>query len=212
MIALLCSHACHCENGLKVIEFPPKSGIEIREVLNASGVEVYGGSYEVVIPAKVRGRGRGRGGRIRKRFKELGDAKRFAKQQHAGLGARGAAFLSLNTQLQDEVAALVPELEKSSQSLDELKGFLKRLDSDDVRLSDLGKGLSRSRTKGLDLERSVKFCETHLMPDGGEITFAKVVEEMISLKKERVENGLLRPVSLETFAYQTRRMQDPSGR
>lgn len=197
------------KNGLTVVEFPSKSGIRIQEVLNTSGGETYGGSFEVLIPAKVRGRGKG--GRIRKRFKKLEDAKRFAKKQFEGLGARGAAFFSLNTQLQDEVAAFVPELEKSGQSFDELKEFLKRLNSDDVKLPDLAKGLSRLSRKGLDFDRSIKFCETHLMAEGGDITFDEVVEEMIDLKRERVRQGSLRPVSLDTFAQQTRRMANAFG-
>lgn len=196
-------------SGLATLEFPAKSGIKIQEVINTSGGRVFGGSFEVLIPAKVRGRGKG--GRIRKRFKKKEDAKRFAKQQYEGLGARGSAFFSLNTQLQDEVAAFVPELEKSGQSLDELKKFLKNLESEDAKLSDIAKGLSRLRAAGLDFDRSVRFCETHLMPTGADITFSKVVEEMINLKKERVVNGSLRPVSLDTFTQQTRRMTKAFG-
>ncbi len=197
------------KNGLVAAEFPAKSGIMIQEVINTSGGEIFGGSFEVLIPAKVRGRGKG--GRIRKRFKKMEDAKRFAKEQYKGLGARGSAFFSLNTQLQDEVAALVPELEKSGQSLDELKEFIKNLESEDAKLSDVAKGFSRLRAAGLDFDRSIRFCETHLIPAGGDITFSKVVEEMINLKKERVLNGSLRPVSLDTFTQQTRRMAKAFG-
>lgn len=163
----------------------------------------------MLIPAKVRVRGKG--GRIRKHFKKMEDAKRFAREQYKGLGVRGTAFFSLDTQLQDEVAALVPELEKSGQSLDELKEFIKNLDSEDAKLSDVAKGLSHLRAAGLDFERSIRFCETHLMPAGGDIAFSKVVEEMINLKKERVLNGSLRPVSLDTFTQQTRRMAKAFG-
>jgi len=44
---------------LKLVEFPEDSGILISEVLNVSGGNVFGGSYEVLIPVKVRGRGKG---------------------------------------------------------------------------------------------------------------------------------------------------------
>ena len=79
-------------SGLANVEFPAKSGIKIQEVINTSAGRVFGGSFEVLIPAKVRGRGKG--GRIRKRFKKMEDAKRFAKQQYKGVGARGSAFLA----------------------------------------------------------------------------------------------------------------------
>ncbi|MBT5169290.1 MAG: hypothetical protein HOL92_12555, partial [Opitutales bacterium] len=60
-------------SGLETVEFPENSGILISEVVNTSKGNVFGGSYDVLIPAKVRGRGKG--GRIRKRFKELKAAK-----------------------------------------------------------------------------------------------------------------------------------------
>ena len=193
-------------DGLLEIEFPKGSGIKIKEVVNISSGVAYGGSYDVVIPAKVTGRGR-----LRKRFKDLVDGRLFAKQQHKGSGARGTAYFNLDPQQQDEVAALVPELEESGQSLDELKEFLKCLDGDGVKLSDLARGVSRLSAKGLVFERSITFCETHLMAEGGDITFAEVVEKMIVLKKERVEKGSLRPVSLDTFVYLTRRMASGFG-
>jgi len=43
------------KNGPVTAEFPVKSGILIQEVINTSGGRVFGGSFEVLIPAKVRG-------------------------------------------------------------------------------------------------------------------------------------------------------------
>ena len=56
------------KNGVVTAEFPAKSGILIQEVINTSGGRVFGGSFEVLILAKVRGRGKG--GRTRKHFKK----------------------------------------------------------------------------------------------------------------------------------------------
>ena len=42
------------KNGLVTAEFPAKSGILNQEVINTSGGRVFGGSFEVLIPAKVR--------------------------------------------------------------------------------------------------------------------------------------------------------------
>ena len=46
-------------SGAKAVEFPEDSVILISEILNVSGGNVFGGSYDVLIPAKVRGRGKG---------------------------------------------------------------------------------------------------------------------------------------------------------
>ena len=43
------------KNGLFSAEFPAKSGILIQEVINTFGGRVFGGSFKVLIPAKVRG-------------------------------------------------------------------------------------------------------------------------------------------------------------
>ena len=56
------------KNGLVTAEFPAKSVILNQEVINTSSGRVFGGSFEVLILAKVRGRGKG--GRTRKHFKK----------------------------------------------------------------------------------------------------------------------------------------------
>ena len=43
------------ESGPVTAEFPAKSGILIQEVIKTSGGRVFDGSFEVLIPAKVRG-------------------------------------------------------------------------------------------------------------------------------------------------------------
>ena len=196
-------------SGLKTVEFPEDSGILISEVLNVSGGNVYGGSYEVLIPAKVRGRGKG--GRIRKRFKELKSAKVFASEQFRGMGERGKAFFRLDTQKQNDVTSLVPVLEKSGESIDDLKHFLSKLESIGLSLSELSEGLQQLKANELSLKRVVGFGVEHLVSEREDRTFSDVSEELIGLKKKRASMGDLRPVSLEDFSYRVRKMSKEFG-
>ena len=88
------------KNGPVTAEFPAKSGILIQEVINTSGGRVFGGSFEVLIPAKGRERQRRQD---KKALQKMEDAKRLEKGQYKGLSSRGSAFFCLNTQLQDGV-------------------------------------------------------------------------------------------------------------
>jgi|TARA_B110000037_G_scaffold115537_1_gene132723 integrase len=196
-------------SGLKTVEFPEDSGILISEVLNVSGGNVFGGSYDVLIPAKVRGRGKG--GRIRKRFKELKAAKAFAREQFLGMGERGKAFFRLDSQKQNDIAALVPVLEKSGESIDDLKGFILKLEKVGLSLSELSEELQRLEANELGLKRAVEFGVEHLVGEKEDRTFFDVSEELISLKEDRVSMGDLRPVSLEDFSYRARKMSKEFG-
>lgn len=196
-------------SGLKTVEFPEDSGILISEVLNVSGGSVFGGSFEVLIPAKVRGRGKG--GRIRKRFKELKAAKTFAREQFRGMGERGKAFFRLDTQKQNDVTSLVPVLEKSGESIDDLKDFILKLERVGLSLSELSEGLQQLKANELGLKRAVEFGVEHLVSEKEDRTFSDVSEELISLKEERVSKGDLRPVSLEDFSYRARKMSKEFG-
>lgn len=60
-------------------EFPKKSGIRIREVLNQHGGDAFGASYLVTIPAKATGKGR-----ERKQFKNRPDAEAWADKAFRG--------------------------------------------------------------------------------------------------------------------------------
>ena len=42
-------------SALKSWEYPKKSGIRIREILNLHGGDAFGGSFQVIAPAKITG-------------------------------------------------------------------------------------------------------------------------------------------------------------
>lgn len=194
--------------GLLEGEYPRDSGITIKEVVNLSKGVAYGGSYEVTVPAKVRGRGNGR---LRKRFKELSDGKRFAEHQHKGLGERGKAFFKLDSQKQDEVAGLVPLLEESEWSLDDLKSLLKTAEQYGFSLSEVSSGLTNLGKHGLGVDRSVRYCTAHLLPNQGAVTLGEVVGELVVLKKQRMKDGDLRPQSVEDFSQRSNRLVGQFG-
>jgi integrase len=105
-------------SGLKSWEHPKGSGIRIREVLNAHGGEVFGGSFLVTVPAKLTGRLR-----ERKQFASKGDAETWAGQQYWGHRKQGEDFFALTDDERREVGAIMPTLRKHGVSLSEAVRF-----------------------------------------------------------------------------------------
>ena len=194
-------------SGAKAVEFPEDSVILISEILNVSGGNVFGGSYDVLIPAKVRGKG----GRIRKRFKDLKTAKAFARQQFLGMGEREKAFFRSDSSNQNDIAALVPVLEKSGGSIDDLRDFILKLERVGLSLSELSGVLQRLKANELGLKRAVEFGVEHLVGEREDRTFFDVSEEFINLKEDRVSMGDLRTVILEGFSYRAPKMSKEFG-
>ena len=72
---------------LRSWEYPRKSGIRIREILNTHGDVTFGASYTVTIPAKLTGRLR-----ARKQFKTRTAAEAHATEKFRGYQKQGEDF------------------------------------------------------------------------------------------------------------------------
>jgi integrase len=104
-------------------EYPKKSGIRIREVLNLNGGDAFGASYLVTLPVKVTGKGR-----ERKQFKNRPDAEQWAESSFRGYRMEGEGFFALTDAERREVAASVPMLREHGISIAEAIQFaIKRM-------------------------------------------------------------------------------------
>ena len=72
-------------------EYPKKSGIRIRELLNQHDGDAFGASYLATIPAKATGKGR-----ERKQFKNRPDAEAWADKAFRGQRMEGEGFFALS--------------------------------------------------------------------------------------------------------------------
>ncbi len=95
-------------------EYPKKSGIRIREILNRNAGEVYAGSYLVDVPTKITGKIR-----LRRQFKTREEAESWAKQSLEGSTKQGHDFFELNDTERRQVSATLPVLKQHGVSLDE---------------------------------------------------------------------------------------------
>ena len=105
-------------SALKSWIYPKKSGIRIREVLNATGGGAFGASYLVTIPSKLTGKLR-----ERRQFKDRQDAEKWADDTFAGCRKQGTDFFALSDDERREVAANLPELRKHGVSITEAVRF-----------------------------------------------------------------------------------------
>lgn len=104
-------------------EYPKKSGIRIREVLNLNGGDAFGASYLVTLPAKVTGKGR-----ERKQFKNRTGAEQWADKAFRGYRIKCEGFFALTDAERREVAASVPLLREHGISIAEAIQFaIKRM-------------------------------------------------------------------------------------
>jgi len=93
-------------------EYPKGSGITFRPVNNITLGKVYGVSFEVLLPAKITG-----GKRLRKRFPNVDEAKRFAKAEWDGYRQDGQSFFKLTTRERQELGHWVPLLRERNISI-----------------------------------------------------------------------------------------------
>lgn len=105
-------------SGLKSWEYPKRSGIRIREILNLTSGESFGGSFLVTVPAKLTGKLR-----ERKQFASKADAETWADQQFTGFRKQGQDFFALTDDERREIGANMPLLRKHGVSLSEAVRF-----------------------------------------------------------------------------------------
>ena len=99
-------------------EYPKKSGIRIREILNNNGGDAFGASYLVTVPAKLTGKLR-----ERRQFKHREEAENWADDTLTGCRKQGEDFFSLSDDERREVAVALPMLREHGISLDEAIRF-----------------------------------------------------------------------------------------
>ncbi len=105
-------------SALRSWEYPKKSGIRIREILNNHRGEAFGGSYLVTIPSKLTGKLR-----ERKQFKSREEAEKWAGDSLTGFRKQGEDFFSASDDERREVAVALPLLRKHGISLGEAVRF-----------------------------------------------------------------------------------------
>jgi integrase len=106
------------ESGLKSWEYPKKSGIRIREILNLNEGDAFGGSYLVTVPSSLTGKLR-----ERRQFKDKADAEKWASDTFAGYRKQGHDYFILSEQERSEVGASVPLLRQHGISISEAIRF-----------------------------------------------------------------------------------------
>ena len=92
-------------NGYKWEEYPAKSGIRIREILNLNSGEAFDGSYQVIVPVKLTGTVR-----IRKQFKNKKEAKEFTDEEFKGYLEQGHEFFRSTDDERREISICIPRL------------------------------------------------------------------------------------------------------
>jgi integrase len=105
-------------NALESWEYPKKSGIRIREILNATGGDAFGASYMVTVPAKLTGKLR-----ERKQFPRRDAAEEWADKTFLGYRKQGEDFFALTEEERREVAANLPFLRQHGISVAEAVRF-----------------------------------------------------------------------------------------
>lgn len=103
---------------LKSWEFPKKSGIRIREILNSHGGDTFGASYLVTVPSKLTGKLR-----ERRQFAIREDAEQWATDRLAGYRKQGEDFFSLSDDERREITSALPDLRKHGVSISEAIRF-----------------------------------------------------------------------------------------
>jgi len=99
-------------------EFPKRSGIRIRPLLNRHAGAVFAASYRVEVPARVTGKGR-----LLKQFKRREDAEAWADKAFRGQRLEGEGFFELTDAERAEMAANAPLLREAGVSLTEAVQF-----------------------------------------------------------------------------------------
>lgn len=114
------------ESRLKSWEYPKKSGIRIREILNSTGGDAFGASYLVTVPGKLTGKLR-----ARKQFTRRDAAEDWAEETFQGYRKQGQDFFNMTEEERREVAAHLPFLREHKISIaDAVRFAVKHLRSD----------------------------------------------------------------------------------
>lgn len=186
-------HVAARDSGLKSWEFPKGSGIRIREVINSSGGNVFGGSYQVVIPAEMTDR-KGSTSPKRKQFKLKAKAESWARDQWNASKRQGPDYFRASDSERRLFIECLPKVRQ-------LKGGL-------LKAVDL---LLRLEGEGLEPDKAVEFAVRHLKPSGGVKTLAQVVEELRQSKELRYGRGDLRKSSYDDFKQRGAKLCDALG-
>ncbi len=105
-------------SGLKGWEHPKGSGIKIREILNVTNGDAYGGSYLVVVPAKLTGTVR-----KRKQFKTKELAEDWAERQQLGQKRQGEDFFRATNSERRQFVECLPKLREKGIEVSEAVEF-----------------------------------------------------------------------------------------
>ena len=101
-------------SGLDKTEYPTGSGIYIKEIINQTDGNVYNGSFQVIVPAKVTG-----AERKRSQFKTKKEAKDFALEQYNGSKNEGHEFFRITDTERRQFAYVLPQLRDAGISIEE---------------------------------------------------------------------------------------------
>ena len=111
------------KTALSVWEYPKKSGISIREIINSHAGEDFNGSYLVTVPSKLTGKLR-----QRRQFKGKAEAEKWADDTFTGYRQQGHAFFGLSEHERQEIGSLMPNLREHDISISEAVKFaIKRM-------------------------------------------------------------------------------------
>jgi site-specific recombinase XerC len=207
-------------SALKSWEYPKKSGIRIREILNATKGKGFGGSFLVTVPARITGRLR-----QRKQFAERLEAEEHADSVFRGFKQQGRDFFALTEAERRDVAAVMPKLRESGITIGDAARFaLARMRPAGAgkRVADVVEELRASKQQRFErgdlrrpslrdfLTRTNRLIEAMGNRAVGEVTGAEIKAWLIGLKLEpRNTFNLLRVVSeVFKFAHQRRYIAD----
>lgn len=100
-------HMAARKSGLSSWEFPKGSGIKIREIVNVSSGQPFGGSYLVTVPARITG-----SIRARRQFPSKPLAEEWAGKQFAGHRKQGEDFFAATDSERRQFVECLPILRK----------------------------------------------------------------------------------------------------
>ncbi len=111
---------------LGIWEYPKKSGISIRELLNLHAGDAFGASYLVTLPTKLTGKGL-----ERKQFKDRAEAEAWADNSFSGFKQDGQSFFAASETERREFLASLPLIREHGITIGEAVRFaIKRMRSE----------------------------------------------------------------------------------
>lgn len=161
--------------------YPQGSGISITEVPNVTNGQVFGHSYEVIIPSSVTGI---QGRREKRKLANKGEAEQYAFDRYTALKKHGAHFSTLPGWAQVEAVQAWQLLEKA------------KLDNPST---------------GGGFVRAVETAIRVLRPAGGACKLGLVVAELQASKELRQKQGTLRARTYSDFRSRTGKIVEEFG-